>query len=265
MSQSEITYELGDDVLLKERFFDENSSGLYDPDTVTLRTKDPLGVVVTHTPLVHSSLGNYSFEVPALTSGEWTWEWKATSVDHGDGITSGRFHVEPSVIDSTATSIIARLVQSLIPATWEGLKKADYYGEDLLTQRIQIAKYTALSTALAEADESTYTPLMRDYIATLAAIEIIPAGIEYWMQQKITVTATGVNESVSYTDRQLAFLRGLVPNLVRKAAALSANPNLVVSIGTPGSAPLVSGNDTGLLTSDPYTFPEAFDIAGNAL
>lgn len=265
MSQSEITYELGDDVLLKERFFDENSSGLYDPDAITLRTKDPLGVVTVHTPLVNASVGNYSFELAAITAGEWAWEWKSESADHGSTLTSGKFFVQQSIIDTSATGIIARLVQSLIPVTWAALQKADYYGEALLMQRIEIAKYTALPTVLAEADESSYTPLMRDYIATLAAIEIIPAGIEHWMQQKIAVTATGVNESVSYTDRQLAFLRGLVPSLVRKAAALAANPNLVVSIGTPGSAPLVSGNDVGLLTADPYVFPEAFDIADNAL
>ena len=80
-------------------------------------------------------------------------------------------------------------MQSLIPVTWAALQKADYYGEALLMQRIEIAG-TALPTVLAEADESKYTPLMRDYIATLAAIEIIPAGIEHWMQQKIAVTAT---------------------------------------------------------------------------
>lgn len=266
MSQNmEETYELGDSVLLKRQFFDNNGSGLYDPDTIILRTKDPVGNVETRTPLDNASVGNYSFEFVALTEGEWAYEWKAESAAHGDTIHGGKFTVQASVIDSPSDSLVARLVQSLMPRTWVALRNADFYGEALLTQRVQIAKYTALPNTLAEADESTYSPLMREYIATLAAIEIVPAGIEYWMSEKIAVSTTGTQETVSYTDRQLALLKSLLPQLIRKAAMLAANPNIISITGSVGDAPAISGNDTGLITADPFEFPEAFDIAGNAL
>ena len=70
---------------------------------------------------------------------------------------------------------------------------------------------------------------------------------------------------MSYTDRQLALLKSLLPQLIRKAAMLAANPNIISITGSVGDAPAISGNDTGLITADPFEFPEAFDIAGNAL
>ena len=106
MSQNmEETYELGDSVLLKRQFFDNNGSGLYDPDTIILRTKDPVGNVETRTPLDNASVGNYSFEFVALTEGEWAYEWKAESAAHGDTIHGGKFTVQASVIDSLQTAL----------------------------------------------------------------------------------------------------------------------------------------------------------------
>lgn len=255
------TYKLGEETFIKHRFFDEDGDGLYNPDTVTFRAKDPIGNVSVITPS-NPSTGNYEVSFTVSVAGRWVYEWSSTDADVGDTIKSGFFDVEPSVIDDSSTSLVARLVQSLIPATWDALAKQDYYGVALLNERIQIAKYTALPVAMAEADESTYSPLMRDYIATLSAIEIIPAGIEYWMQQKISISSTGTSEVATYPDRQLALLRGILPTLTRKAAALAANPGIVGSANISTGGPAVSGNDNDdLVTADPYQFPEAFGEA----
>lgn len=165
--------------------------------------------------------------------------------------------------DSESIGLVADMVKSLMPHTWKALAKADYYGTDLLMKRVKVAKYKAFPAVYAEAAESTYTMLMIDYVAKIAALEIIPAGIEYWMNQKISESATGTNETISYTDRRAA-LEKLADRLVREVSSIAANPNLVPFLNALGAndVPDVSGNDDGLfITEEPFDFLPAFTTA----
>lgn len=249
-------YNAGSTVRLTQQYTDSNGA-LANPTTVVLRVRPPDGVITTPT-VTNPSTGNFESLFNVDDAGRWVYEWRTTG---GNSVSIGEFDVLVSPMDDPLRGIIARQVRSLMPVTWEALKNADYYGESLLAERVGIAKALALPAALVGQDETVFTALMRDYIATLAAIEIIPAGIEYWMQQKIMVSATGTNESTSYTDRQAAFLKSLLPRLLAKAAQLAANPSVIALANSSYESPAISGNDDGqLITSDPYTFPEAFDI-----
>lgn len=247
-------YQAGSTVLLTQEYLDQEGAPT-NPTTVVLRTRDPDGLVAT--PAVENpEVGTYTSAFVVGVAGRWVYEWRTTG---GDSVSVGEFGVMPSPIEDPLTGLVARAVRSMIPTTWDALARADYYGTSLLNERIRVAKEIALGPVLADSDESTLTALMREYLATLAAIEIIPAGIEYWMNQKIAVSTTGTNETTSFTDRQLALLKSLLPQLRAKAASLATNPGIVSSLVLPGEAPMVSGNDCGVLvTEDPYDFPIAF-------
>jgi hypothetical protein len=255
-----VEYQSGDAVILTQRYTDASGT-LVDPASVVLRTKDPESSITT--PIINrTAIGIYTAEFVVDVVGPWVYEWKTTG---GNSAVVGRFDVLASPIDQASMGRVARLVRSLMPVTWDSLAKVDYYGLDLLLSRVQVAKASVLPLPLVESDESVFPLVMQDYLATCAAIEIIPAGIEYWMNQKLMVSATGTNETTSYTDRQLALLRSLLPQLTAKKAALAGNPNIIAFGNISHEAPTVSGNDDDLLiTEDPFEFPEAFNIGGTA-
>lgn len=172
--------------------------------------------------------------------------------------TGDEYRIAPRLIISLDVGI-ASLVRSMMPFTWRALADADYYGLALLYDRIQIAKYRLLPSDLAQQDETGYSHLLRDYVASQAALEIIPAGIEYWMNQKITISATGTNETTSFTDRQRA-LQDLALRLQAKIAGMKDVVADDVGIRGAGEAAAIDEFDPVLVTADPYVFPEAFEI-----
>lgn len=251
-------YPSGSAVLLMQRYTDPSTGDPADPTSVALRTKNPAGVIVTQT-VANPEVGTYTCEFIVDFAGRWVYEWRSTG---GNSATAGEFNVLPSPIDDPTQGLIAQQVRSLMPATWDALSKVDYMGPALLSERILIAKYMALPAVVATQDEVGFSPLMRDYIATLAAIEIIPAGLEYWAQQKISISTTGTNETTSFTDRQYAMLKGLLPVLRAKAASLASNPSIIPQLSLLGEGPAVSGNDDGvLITQSPFDFLPAFGDA----
>lgn len=254
-----IEYQAGSTALLTQQYVDTDGA-LTDPTTVTLRSRPPDGVIRNET-VTRVSEGKYTAEIEVDQAGRWVYEWKTTG---GSSVTVGEFIGLASPMDAPMFGAVAQLVRSLIPTTWDSLAKVEYYGLGLLISRIQVAKASVLPLALVEADESAFPLVMQDYLATCAALEIIPAGIEYWMNQKIMVSSTGTNETTSYTDRQLALLRSLLPQLTAKKATLAGNPNIIAFGNITHEAPAVSGNDNDqLITEDPYEFPEAFNIGGS--
>jgi hypothetical protein len=54
------------------------------------------------------------------------------------------------------------------------------------------------------AAEDLYPLIVINYVAKLVAIELIPAGIDYWRSEPITVSATGTNENTTYSDPVVA-------------------------------------------------------------
>lgn len=105
---------------------------------------------------------------------------------------------------------IADRIRGLIPVTWDALKNDARVGEMPLQIAIDLAKETVTGRVVAETAERAYPLVVIDFLAKTAVIEICPMGFDFWMNQAQTVSSTGTNELVSYTDRanRLESLRG---------------------------------------------------------
>lgn len=154
---------------------------------------------------------------------------------------------------------IAERTRGLLPVTWDALEGDSRYGVVLLATALEIAREAVLGKQTTEAEEDILPRIVIDYVAKVAAIEIIPAGIDYWMSETIAVVTTGTNESETYTDRA-AMLRELGKDLLletrAKADAIAALVNFV-PVGQV-SRPLLNTVDDVLLTPSPQEFPRPF-------
>lgn len=136
------------------------------------------------------------------TPGEYFGWWKLTLID-GD-LTTSEFPViilEHSPGYRTRHGAIYRSARGIIPITWDALEKSSNYGDSLLQERIETVKLTVFGAQVAVDDEASYDIRIIEFIAKLVAIQVIPAGVDYWLSQHETFTATGVQETASYPDR----------------------------------------------------------------
>ena len=101
------------------------------------------------------------------------------------------------------SGMIAARVQGIVPITWDALiKDTQRYGESFLQVAIETAKEDVTGEVISPNDEDiAYGYLVRDFIAKKAVLQIIPAGIDFWMNQTIAEVAEGTNETTSFTDR----------------------------------------------------------------
>lgn len=162
----------------------------------------------------------------------------------------------------TRTGAIYKKARSIIPVTWNALEDYSEYGDELLQGRIEAAKIRIIGHEVPVEDEETYDIRVQEFIAKVAALAIIPAGIDYWMNQKQSATATGTNEVISYPDR----IRGLekiqerllaeIANDRAEIEELIDNPDLRPSTGVPKFSP---GTDNGYIT--PLPSKHFFDYA----
>lgn len=154
---------------------------------------------------------------------------------------------------------IAERVQGILPVTWDALTRDPRYGDGLMRQTIDYVKDSVFGEVVAPEAESVYPMLTIDYAAKLAALEIIPAGIDFWMNEPISESATGTNENHSFTDRAAA-LRQLRADLLEQTRLLA--PDIQGLLGyrrvSGRAVPLMDTIDTPLLTPDPTTFPRPF-------
>lgn len=98
--------------------------------------------------------------------------------------------------------MIAERVRGLLPITWDALTKDSRYGETFLQVAIDTAKEDVTGEVVPASTEDTeYGYIVRDFIAKKAVLQIIPAGIDFWMNQTIAETAEGTHEVTSFTDR----------------------------------------------------------------
>lgn len=77
----------------------DDPGGLVDPDTVTVRTKDPNGdkasfVYLTDLSLVREDEGVYHYDVDASLIGDWFYRWEGTG--SGQAAAEGKFTVSDS-------------------------------------------------------------------------------------------------------------------------------------------------------------------------
>ena len=153
---------------------------------------------------------------------------------------------------------IAERTRGLLPVTWDALEGDSRYGDVLLATALDIARESVLGKQTTESEEDLLPRIVVDYVAKIAAIEIIPAGIDYWMSETISVVTTGTNESETYTDRA-AMLRQLRQDLLAETRAAAANNAAVVGYSQPTVArPRMNTINDLLLTPSPQEFPRPF-------
>lgn len=98
--------------------------------------------------------------------------------------------------------IIAQRARFQIPATWDALASASLYGEPGIQYQIDYVKFDLFGSVCDQNMEANlYNPVLLEYAAKLVALQVIPAGADYWSSRIITITTTGTNESKTFPDR----------------------------------------------------------------
>lgn len=147
-----------------------------------------------------------------------------------------------------------------LPATLPALLDDANFGPTGLQMVVDLLKQSILGDIVsADAEVSTYTPLVQDYLARRTAVSIIPKAIDYWGDQQVSVSATGTAESVSYPERReqlWTIRRNLLLGLRRqKLELVDGTWTLVTGAdGDPG-APVVSFEHPNFKTPDPDGWP----------
>ncbi len=167
------------------------------------------------------------------------------------------------------TGAIYQRARGILPVTWTVLEDSPRYGDRLLQDRIEVCKLNILGAAnVAVDDEDTLDIRVQDYIGKYVALWTIPAGIDYWLDQKETLSTGGgqTNEIISFPDRIKA-LEAIQERLLAEIA--KETPTIEAILGTPttvlpsSATPEFSpGQDDGFVTPLPnkwfpdYHFPQ---------
>lgn len=164
---------------------------------------------------------------------------------------------------ATPTGPIAWRARSEIPATWDALVLSSQYGEVSVNQRLDYIKYTLFATVSNQTDEeSFYNPTQLLLAGKMLAMEVIPAGADYWADQAIgfSASARSSSENVSYPDRIASLWRV-------HARLLVESEKLKSQLGTSGIsgikpvrrmvAPKIN-TETPFRTAEPMTFPRQY-------
>jgi hypothetical protein len=214
--------------------------------------------------ITSAALGTVSYQWVAgdtATEGEYRAWWKITTSTSAI-IQTPEFRVYVDGVgpgEANPLGEIASQVQQVMPVTWSALSKDSRYGDRMLATRINYVKYKLFSTVVSATMESTaYNPLLLDYVAKEAALQIIPAGIDYWMEQHITSSTNGTSEAVSYPDR-IRHLEKLQEWLFKEVAELREELPGEFTVRKRGRGPAVSNTTVGTITPDPADFGEMTD------
>lgn len=156
---------------------------------------------------------------------------------------------------------IAARVRGIIPITWDALLLDPRYGDALLQTAVNLGKESVTGTVVVPIAESAYSLVVIDYIAKIITLELIPAGIDFWMNQPISESATGTDENHSFTERAatLAELRtALLKETRSKADEIGAILGFRRASGK--SIPRLNTINDELLTPSPQEFPRPFAV-----
>lgn len=208
--------------------------------------------------IVSPTAGSVKYDwVAANTANEgvfYGW-WKAT-------LSSGQIYQSPEfrvVIDAHAPGVATQIgeistqARQLMPITWDALSKSDIYGDNMLSGRASYIKYKLFGSVVSPLVEaSVYNPMVLDYAAKELALQIIPAGIDLWMNAKTSIDSE--RENVTYPDR-IAGLTKLQEWLTAEVAKLRVDLNDEFVVRRRGGFPKV-GNPLDLVTPNPQEWPK---------
>src|SRR4051794_26685481 len=116
-------------------------------------------------------------------------------------------------------SRISEQTRSILPITWDALSSDDRAGDAVLTARVEYAESFILGSVPDDPAQAALDPLVVEYVAKYAAIQIIDTAIDFWMSSVVTETTTGTSEVLAYPDR-IAALKQLKANLIAEMVQL---------------------------------------------
>lgn len=160
---------------------------------------------------------------------------------------------------------IAERARGILPVTWDALSGDARYGDGLLQSSVDTAKESVLGQVILPADELSLPLIVINFVAKIVALEVIPAGIDFWMSEPIGLATTGTNEAISYVDRpaQLGKLRDMLLQETRTDATDIAG---VVGYrrSSSRSRMKISTPDDLFLTPSPQEFPRPYTETGRS-
>lgn len=157
---------------------------------------------------------------------------------------------------------IAERVRGILPVTWDALQSDPRFGDGLLQTAIDTAKENITGVVVAPNTEETVYPLIVvDFIAKIAALEIIPAGIDFWMNEPVTETATGTQEAHGFVDRADKLIEQR-ENLLLETRMRAAEIAAILGYSRIGNrrVPLLNTMDDEFLTPSPQEFPRPYRV-----
>jgi len=215
--------------------------------------------------------------IVTATEGKVRYDWGAADVDTaGEFYSWWRITLPSAKIQETnesliifdehtdglgvSTGAIAERVKAIMPSTYKSLESDVNFGDIRLQQKIDLVKFKLFATNIAASlEESTYNPMIQEWIAKISAIKIIPSAIDYYKDQHQTVTTTGTSETASYPDR-LKALWDLRDKLVFEVE--EERPEIMamvtITVRKKGTFPKVDTSADDLLTTDPKDFWKQF-------
>ncbi len=157
--------------------------------------------------------------------------------------------------DSSQLGEIATQARQLMPVTWDALSTSPMYGDYMLSGRTSYVKYKLFATVVAPLVEaSVYNPMVLDYAAKETALQVIPAGIDFWMNSKLSIETE--RENITYPDR-IEGLKRLQEWLLAEVARLRVDLNDQFVVRRKGHYPKV-GNGNDLITPNPQEFGKPY-------
>lgn len=219
--------------------------------------------------------------VDDATSGHVSYAWKPADID-----TPGRYYAwwilkDGSIQTSTdefevsikehspgieiRTGSVYSFCRSIIPETWAALEKDKDYGDSLLQARIEVTKLTLLGSAVNVDDEINLDIRIQQFLAKLTVLGLMSTAMEYWMNQRESVSSTGTAEAISFPER-IQHLTNIRDQLMREVAEerdeieelIDLSPSVSIN-SVPQFSP---GTDEGFKTPLPgenffdYAFPQ---------
>ena len=162
---------------------------------------------------------------------------------------------------------IAAAARAQMPVTWATLADDSRYGDALLQRQVDLVKERLFGTVISpDLEADTYPRTVIDYAGKLVAIQVIPAGEDYWAAQAIS-DSSGTKNALTWADRA-ENLRRLRENLIRETRMMA--PEIAVLLGTtlaitrirPRLGVRIPRN--AHVTANPEDFPKDFNLPEEA-
>lgn len=154
---------------------------------------------------------------------------------------------------------IAERTRGILPVTWDALSRDPRFGDGILRTTIDTVKERTFGVSVDPTVESAYPLVVIDYAAKLVAIELCDPGIEIWMDQPVSESATGTNENHTFVDRAET-LRKLREALLTETRLEAPNVAPLINFTRISNQPRPKINtlDDEFLTPSPQEFPRPY-------